>query len=188
MVDEVMHWHHILPRHAGGSNSPSNLVQLTVAEHAEAHRILYEMHGRWQDKVAWRFLSGQISSAQANLEANRLRNKGVPKTEKHKENLSRARLGFKASDATREAIRRGHLGLRHTEETKQKIRAANKGKKMPAEAIQKYVQSRQTTDGTPVTWRGQVYPTQSQAARAMARDLGISFEAARCRARRMASE
>lgn len=44
----------------GGTDDPSNLVELTIEEHAEAHRILYEAHGRWQDKVAWQGLLGLI--------------------------------------------------------------------------------------------------------------------------------
>lgn len=40
------HRHHIIPRHAGGTDDPSNLVELTVEEHAEAHRILWERDGR----------------------------------------------------------------------------------------------------------------------------------------------
>lgn len=39
------HKHHIIPRHAGGSDHPDNLVELTVQEHAEAHRLLYEQYG-----------------------------------------------------------------------------------------------------------------------------------------------
>jgi len=56
----IYHKHHIVPKHAGGSDDPSNIVELTIEEHAEAHRILYEKHGRWQDRVAWLGLSGRI--------------------------------------------------------------------------------------------------------------------------------
>lgn len=52
----MKHKHHIIPRHAGGSDDPSNLVELTPAEHAEAHRLLFEKYGRWQDEVAWKGL------------------------------------------------------------------------------------------------------------------------------------
>lgn len=56
----LKHKHHIIPKHMGGSDDPSNLVELTVEEHAEAHRVLYEQYGRLQDKLAWLGLSGQI--------------------------------------------------------------------------------------------------------------------------------
>ena len=54
----MKHLHHIIPKHVGGSDDPTNLVKLTVEEHAEAHRLLYEQHGRWQDYVAWQGLLG----------------------------------------------------------------------------------------------------------------------------------
>jgi HNH endonuclease len=58
---EIMtHWHHIVPRHAGGTDDPENLIELTVSDHAEAHRLLYEKYGRDEDYVAWQGLSGQI--------------------------------------------------------------------------------------------------------------------------------
>lgn len=56
------HKHHVVPKHMGGSNHPSNLVELTVQEHAEAHRILYEKYGCIQDKLAWQGLAGIISN------------------------------------------------------------------------------------------------------------------------------
>ena len=49
----MKHKHHIIPKHAGGTDDPSNLIELTVEEHAEAHRLLYEQHSNIQDKVAW---------------------------------------------------------------------------------------------------------------------------------------
>ena len=61
----MKHWHHIVPKHVGGSDDSSNLVLLTVEEHAEEHRKLWETHGRWQDKIAWKTLSGQITIQEA---------------------------------------------------------------------------------------------------------------------------
>lgn len=58
----MKHRHHIIPRHAGGTDDPANIVLLTIEEHAEAHRILYEEHGRWQDYAAWMGLSGLVDS------------------------------------------------------------------------------------------------------------------------------
>ena len=68
----IYHIHHIIPRHMGGSDDPSNLVTLTVEEHAEAHRKLYEEYGRWQDKVAWKGLAGLMSTDECLAESYRL--------------------------------------------------------------------------------------------------------------------
>ncbi len=57
----MKHIHHIIPRHLGGTDDPENLIELTVEEHAEAHRILYEQHGRWEDYLAWQGLAGLIT-------------------------------------------------------------------------------------------------------------------------------
>jgi hypothetical protein len=56
----MKHIHHIVPKHMGGTDDLNNLVELTVEEHAKAHRKLYEEHGDWQDKVAWQGLAGLI--------------------------------------------------------------------------------------------------------------------------------
>lgn len=54
----MKHKHHIIPKHAGGTDDPSNIIELTVEEHAEAHRLLYEQYGRHQDWLAWQGLAG----------------------------------------------------------------------------------------------------------------------------------
>jgi hypothetical protein len=61
----MKHKHHIIPRHMGGSDDPSNLVELTIEEHAEAHRMLYEQYGKVEDKIAWQSLAGLIPKADA---------------------------------------------------------------------------------------------------------------------------
>jgi hypothetical protein len=54
----IYHNHHIIPKHAGGTDHPDNIARLTTEEHAEAHRLLYEKYGRWQDKKAYEGLAG----------------------------------------------------------------------------------------------------------------------------------
>jgi hypothetical protein len=56
----MKHKHHIIPKHMGGTDDKSNLIELNVEEHAEAHRILYEEHGKKEDYLAWKGLTGQI--------------------------------------------------------------------------------------------------------------------------------
>ena len=48
----------------GGTDDPENLIELTIEEHAEVHRKLYEEYGKWQDYYAWKGLSGQIGKEQ----------------------------------------------------------------------------------------------------------------------------
>jgi hypothetical protein len=57
----MKHRHHIVPKHAGGADDPSNIIELTVEEHADAHRLLYEQYGRHQDWLAWQGLAGLLS-------------------------------------------------------------------------------------------------------------------------------
>jgi hypothetical protein len=142
------HKHHIIPRHVGGTNDPSNIVELTVPEHAEAHRKLYEEYGRWQDKVAWEVLSGQMTIPEAQLEAKRKAvgdfHRGRKCTPEHKEKTRQSMLGKNKgkpspmkgrnhSPESREKMRKSAMGnknaaghtLTHTDETKEKIRQAS---------------------------------------------------------------
>lgn len=85
-----MHWHHILPKHAGGTDHPDNLVLLTVEEHAEAHRILYEEHNRWQDYLAWQMLSGQIGKEEGIRYAQQHADKSWMKTDEGRQLMREA--------------------------------------------------------------------------------------------------
>jgi len=60
-MKNIIHKHHIIPKHAGGSNDPSNIEKLTVKKHAEAHKLLYEQHGCAEDRLAWLGLSGSMN-------------------------------------------------------------------------------------------------------------------------------
>lgn len=101
-MKQVLHKHHIIPRHAGGTDDPANLVDLTIEEHAEAHRLLYEKYNRQQDYLAWKGLAGLIG----------------------KDEMLHAKCSLNSS-------RPGELntfyGMKHTEETKRKISEKRKG-------------------------------------------------------------
>ena len=110
-----MHKHHIIPRHAGGTDDPENLVLLTVEEHAEEHRKLYEKYGRWQDKAAWLSLSKQIGKDELQKMIASEANKG-------------ARTGRRL-EATLENAKKGNeawKGQTHSKESKKSISESNK--------------------------------------------------------------
>ena len=55
---EFTHKHHIIPRYMGGSNKASNLVEVTVTQHAMFHFCNYQLWGNEEDRLAWLGLSG----------------------------------------------------------------------------------------------------------------------------------
>ena len=153
----VKHRHHKIPKHMGGTNDPSNLVELTIEEHAEAHRLLFEKYGKWQDELAWKTLSGQIPIAEAIKTAQRLANSG--------ENNPWHKPGM------REKHRKALTGRKLSEEHKAKIRAKsifltekNPGKNPSPEARKKMSESRKglvnnPKGGTPPNLAGMIWIT-----------------------------
>ena len=59
--------HHIIPKHMGGSDNPSNLIELTIEEHAQAHFNLWKQFGCMEDKIAWECLSGRKLSEEERI-------------------------------------------------------------------------------------------------------------------------
>ena len=55
----MKHKHHIIPKHMGGTDDPTNLIELTVKEHAEAHLNLYNQYNKKEDLCAYYMLSGK---------------------------------------------------------------------------------------------------------------------------------
>lgn len=82
------HIHHIIPRHMGGTDDQSNLIKLTVEEHAEAHRVLFEQHGRKEDYLAWKGLAGLIDKDEIVRQLMSLTHKGKKLSDRQKEQNS----------------------------------------------------------------------------------------------------
>ena len=109
----IYHKHHIIPKHMGGTDDPSNLVSVTVEEHANLHKQLWEDLGHEEDKIAWLCLSGQISTSEATILAIKKANTGRKMffTEEHRQKLRESRkkqkpprLGKTTSDETRKKM------------------------------------------------------------------------------------
>ncbi len=137
----LTHKHHIIPRHAGGTNDKTNIIELTPEEHAEAHRILFETYGRWQDYLAWQGLSGRMDKEQINREKASKANTGRepwhkgkkigPRSEETKRRISESMQGLKRAPGTKRTPM--------SEETKRRISEAHKksGHKPTVAATQK---------------------------------------------------
>ena len=109
------HKHHIIPRHAGGTDDPSNLIELTVIDHAIAHRHLWKMYGRLEDKMAWLGLMGRMDKEQIIKELcsrNGKKSKGSKRSAATRKRVSEAQMGEKNS----------FYGKKHTEESRRKMR------------------------------------------------------------------
>ena len=97
----MRHKHHIIPRHAGGTDDPSNIVELTISEHADAHWLLWSEYKSPFDKLAAQCLDGMIGKEdiirQAHI-ANGKTRKGIPKSEETKKKMSLAKKGIPKSE------------------------------------------------------------------------------------------
>lgn len=131
----IYHKHHIIPRHMGGTDDPTNIVVLTVEEHAEAHRLLWEQYGKPQDLWAWKILIKQFdwseTERQAWIEFSR--------EKMLKNNIGTERWKKMSSDANPMKILRTNNGSfkkgqkfgSKSTETKEKMRQSKKGKLNP---------------------------------------------------------
>ena len=100
----MKHKHHIIPKHMGGTDDPTNLIKLTVEEHAEAHRLLFEEHGCWQDFYAWQGLSGQIGKEELIRQIQSVSN-SKPKSEETKRKMGAWQIGRKMSSESKQKNR-----------------------------------------------------------------------------------
>ncbi len=79
----------------GGTDDKSNIKELTVEEHAQAHLKLYKQHGLWQDLLAYDGLMGLIPHAEMAREASRRANLGKKHTQEHIEKRTSQLRGIK---------------------------------------------------------------------------------------------
>lgn len=72
--------HHIQPKHSNGSDNSWNLIFLSISEHAEAHKLLYECYQNYYDYSAWCLMTGKTTEGlnamrkqnQLNMKANKV--------------------------------------------------------------------------------------------------------------------
>jgi hypothetical protein len=57
----MRHKHHIIPKHRRGSNDPSNIVEVSLTQHAMFHYCEWKLHNKRADYIAWKRLVGNLS-------------------------------------------------------------------------------------------------------------------------------
>lgn len=106
----------------GGTDDISNLVELTIEEHAEAHRLLWEQHGLYEDYLAWIGLSKMVSKqehirmVQSYAAKKRLKEKGNPFTG------TRTRFNFAANSEFQKKVTELSMLPESIEKRKQKYK------------------------------------------------------------------
>lgn len=117
----------------GGTDDPSNLIELSIEEHAEAHRNLYEKHGHWQDRIAYEALSKRIGKEEILREKQGAPHRGKKKTQEQIDKIKKS---------CEERTQRWKSDPERWAEINKKRSEAMKGRKKSVEAIENWKKSR----------------------------------------------
>ena len=136
--------HHIVPRCMGGSDSPENLVKLTVINHIKAHVLLSRMYPD-NEKLKYAVFATTLYSEISNkARITTILDMDLDVISRIKEDAVIARRGKRLSIETRKKMSDSHkgennhfYGKHHTEEVKNKLSKINTGKHHSEESIKK---------------------------------------------------
>ena len=135
----------------GGSDDPSNLVKVTVEQHALLHKQLWEDLKDIRDYYAWKGLSGQnvdklklTCSLGGKIGSKKLL--GKPKSLEHKKSLSEVNLGKKLSDETKKKLSDALIGNKSPFHKKYEIIDPT-GKKYIVDGLNKFCRDNNLSQG-----------------------------------------
>lgn len=136
--------HHIVPRCMGGSDSPENLVKLTVINYIKAHVLLSRMYPD-NEKLKYAVFATTLYSEISNkARITTILDMDLDVISRIKEDAVIARRGKRLSIETRKKMSDSHkgennhfYGKHHTEEVKNKLSKINTGKHHSEESIKK---------------------------------------------------
>lgn len=118
----------------GGTDDPSNLIELSVEEHAEAHKKLYEEHGNEYDRIAYDALSGIIKKEEVISQVLSESGKKGGARGKGKTAWNKGKKMWSEEDRERMSRERTGRKCNISEESREKMRESarkNKGRKRP---------------------------------------------------------
>lgn len=76
-----MHRHHILPKYRGGSNDPTNIIRVSIRQHAMWHFCNWRLWEDERDYCAWKGLTGALTKRQIFGRLATAKKKGLIPTE-----------------------------------------------------------------------------------------------------------
>lgn len=104
-------------RSMGGTNDPTNIVELTAREHYMAHWLLHRIHKSRETGAAW-----------ASMTSNKHGKRYVSKTWSiAREAGVKSHIGSKRSESTKQKIREAAIGRLHSPEAKLKMSNSRRG-------------------------------------------------------------
>ena len=107
----MKHKHRIKPGYEGGEYVEGNVVVLSPTQHAMWHFAEWQRKQNTEDFIAWRAITGLISSDEAAIEAMKLGGQAGARWNKDPANKEKKRqlsLGKRASAETRQKMRESH--------------------------------------------------------------------------------
>ena len=154
-VDGYGEWHHIIPKSLGGSNEKVNLVRFSAREHFVAHRLLVRMLvGKAKQKMVYA-LKRTVSSkkhvpnsrvfAQIREEYAKTTSAvltGRKLSQAHRENISRGQKGLPKNDSFKKQMSDRLRDINRDSERREKISASLKGHTMSEETRRKISETR----------------------------------------------
>lgn len=144
------HNHHIIPKHQwlkihgnlNGVNDKSNLVSLTIKEHADAHKKLWQKNNYQEDYIAWKALDGQWSVEDIIYAVQCL-----PKSKSHKEAIRQGHLNPKNPDKNRDSYSKCNTGERNPR-AKEYLLISPEGEKFQIKSLKTFCKERGLTYDT----------------------------------------
>ena len=95
----IWHKHHIVPRHAGGTDDASNLIKVNIAMHAFLHEQRYKEFGTKKDLLAARLLKNKNHWSSEAIQLRSELGNEAHKANGWRHQKSIAKLGLEASRA-----------------------------------------------------------------------------------------
>jgi hypothetical protein len=140
VIDGYSEKHHIIPRSMGGTDSKSNLINLTSRQHFVAHWMLWKAYGGSMGRAFFMMSNfgkyGKVNSrtyamARADYAEQvsiQMTGKVMPPiSEETRQKMSKSAIGRKVSDATKAKISAAQVGRVYDDEFKRKVSEAKKG-------------------------------------------------------------